>query len=89
MDQYIATEILLEIFVSLHSEGWDEETKVEIYGLIKQCMAKSKQFEYGAVSTWHRLALEMLKRDDVKTDPALIEKTGGQSLSFQTSLILL
>lgn len=89
MDQYIATEVLIEIYISLHSEGWDEDTKEEIQNLVKKCMSKSKQFEYGAISSWHRLALEMLKRDNARLDPQQVEVTGAQSLSFQTSLILL
>lgn len=52
-------------------------------------LKSSKQFDYSTINCVHRVAQQLLKTYGFTLDPAIIQRTGEYSMSFQTSLILL
>jgi hypothetical protein len=56
---------------------------------VQRILASSIKFDYGIINCMHRIAIELLKIDGFSVEAEVIERTGRQSMSFYTSLLLL
>ena len=52
-------------------------------------MKSSVHYDYATMACMHRLAIDILKIDRFFVEPAIIQRTGNHSLSFQTAIVLL
>mmetsp|Transcript_16446 Transcript_16446/g.25398 ORF Transcript_16446/g.25398 Transcript_16446/m.25398 type:complete len:136 (+) Transcript_16446:2301-2708(+) len=88
-DSTIATEIMVEIFMELYKSLKSKEERERLgEGLIK-ILSSSQLYDYSTINCLHRIALELLKIDGFTIDSTVIQRTGQNSMSFQTSLLLL
>jgi hypothetical protein len=88
-DSTIATEILVELFSEIYKNCKDQEQRKRLGDGVSSILCQSIKFDYGMINSMHRIAIELLKIDGFSIDADVIEKTGRQSMSFQTSLLLL
>jgi len=88
-DSTVAAEVLLEIFTQIYMKSSDKGLRQKLGSSIENILKTSTLFDYGAVSTVHRIAIELLKCNDFVLDPLIVRRTATQSLSFQTGIVLL
>lgn len=81
-DSTIATEMFVELFGEIYKEQNENERREQLGKGVKQIMEGSIQYDYGAMTCMHRVAMELLKIDGFTIGADIIQRTGKHSMAF-------
>lgn len=88
-DATIATELLVELFTEIYKQIKSADQRQRLGEGVRQILSRSSVFDYSTINCMHRIAIELLRIDGFLINADVIERTGRESMSYQTSLQLL